>query len=169
MATGTRVSLDDYLRMHFEGECELVDGELRPKPTAAKDHSRVQGRVYSALLRYEQAGDGDALVELSLRLGGTILIPDIAFTRRDQIPDQYNVFDTPPLLCVEVISPSQSFGELYNKCLDYLHWGVPHCWIIDPVKRTAWHLGTDEAPLQVPDEGSLRAGKIEVSLSQLWS
>lgn len=168
MAAGTRVSLEDYFRTHFEGECELVHGELRPKPMGTKDHSRVQGRVYSALLRYEQAGHGDALVELSLRLGETIWIPDVAFTRPDQIPGEYNVFDTPPFLCVEVISPSQSFGELYNKCLGYVHWGVPHCWIIDPVKRTAWEVGADETPLQVPAEGSLRAGEIEVSVAELW-
>jgi Uma2 family endonuclease len=169
MATSTKVSLEDYFRTHFEGECELVNGELRPKPMGTKDHSRVQGRVYSALLRYEQAGHGDALVELSLRLGETILIPDVAFTRPDQSPDQYNVFDTPPFLCVEVISPSQSFGELYNKCLGYLHWGVAHCWIIDPVKRTAWEIGEDEAPLQVSAGGLLRAGEIEVKLGELWS
>jgi len=165
MAVGSRVSLSEYFSACFDGECELVDGALRPKPMGTRDHSRVQGRIYSALLRFEQAGKGEAFVELSLRLDETVLIPDIVFTRPGQIPDQYNVFDTPPLLCVEVISPSQSFGDLYNKCLGYLRWGVSYCWIVDPIKRVGWQLGPDEVPHERSAQDFLEAGEIKIPLS----
>lgn len=168
MAAGTKISLEEYFHTRFEGECELVDGELRPKPMGTDDHSRIQGRIFSSLMRREQAGRGEARVELSLRLGEIVLIPDIVFLRAGQQPDQYRVYDTPPLLCVEVLSPSQGFGELYNKCLRYLHWGVQHCWIIDPLKRLAWQIDSDEYPHELPADGSLRAGEMEVKLSELW-
>src|SRR5882757_4249888 len=117
MAASTRISLEQYFRTHVEGECELVNGELRRKPVGTLDHSRVQARLRDALRRYEQAGKGEAIAEMSLRMDETVLIPDFVFSQAGQEPDEYRVFNTPPQLCVEIISPSQSFGGLYTKCL----------------------------------------------------
>jgi Uma2 family endonuclease len=168
MATSAKISLDQYFRTHVEGDCELVDGELRHKPMGTLDHSRVQARLRDALRRYEQAGRGEAVAEMSLRMDETVLIPDFVFSQPGQEPDEYRVFNTPPQLCVEIISPSQSFGELYTKCLGYLRWGVPHCWIVDPVKRLAWQIGHDEVPHAIPPGGGLEAADIRVTLSELW-
>jgi hypothetical protein len=52
MAVNARISVE-YFTARFDGECELVDGALRPKPAGTRDHSRVRGRIYSALLRFE--------------------------------------------------------------------------------------------------------------------
>jgi Uma2 family endonuclease len=169
MATSTRVSLEEYFRTHYEPECELIDGELRPKPMPTTHHSRMEGRLRDLLRPYEQLGLGEALPELSLLLPGeAVLIPDFVFSRLGQSVDEHDVFDTPPLLCIEVISPSQSFNELYAKCRRYLRWGVPYCWIIDPVRRLAWQLEADEMPREILADGSLRAGEIEVKLADLF-
>ena len=93
MATSTRISLEQYFRTHFEGECELVDGELRPKPMGTLDHSRVQARLRDALRRYEQAGKGEAIAEMSLRMNDTVLVPDFVFSHREQQPDEFRVFN----------------------------------------------------------------------------
>jgi Uma2 family endonuclease len=169
MATGTRLSLEDYFRAHYEGECEFIDGELRPKPMGTGPHSRIQARLQNALRRFEQTGHGEALPEMSLRLpNGDVLIPDVLFSRKDQVFDNRGLFDTPPALCIEILSPSQSFGELYDKCRRYLHWGVPVCWLIDPVKKLAWQIGSDEIPHEVPANGSLQAEIVAVSTSELF-
>jgi len=110
MAASTRISLEQYFRTHVEGECELVDGELRPKPAGTLDHSRIQARLRDALRRYEQAGRGEAIAEMSLRMNDTVLIPGFVFSRPGQEPDEYRVFNTPAQLCVEIISPSQTFS-----------------------------------------------------------
>src|SRR5437879_2460047 len=107
MAT-TRVSLEDYFRTHYEPECELIDGELRPKPMPTGKHSRIQGRLQRLLQPYEELGYGEALPELSLLLPDeAVLIPDLVFSRAGQPFDEHDVLNTPPLLCIEVISPSQ--------------------------------------------------------------
>ena len=169
MATTTRVSLEEYFRTHYEPKCELIDGELRPKPMPTRQHSRMEGRLRDLLRPYEQLGHGEALPELSLLLpGGAVLIPDLVFSLPNQPFDEHDVLNTPPLLCIEVISPSQSFREMYEKCLVYLRWGVSYCWIIDPVKRLAWQIEADEMPHEIPAGGSLRAGDIEVKLSDLF-
>src|SRR5438477_7738353 len=117
MATGTRVSLEEYFRTHYEPECELIDGELRPKPMPTRHHSRMQAKLMKLLGRDEQLARGEALPKLTLLLPDkSVLIPDLVFARPGQSVDEHDVLNTPPLLCIEVISPSQSFKELYEKC-----------------------------------------------------
>jgi Uma2 family endonuclease len=170
MATTTRISLEEYFRTHYEPECELIDGELRPKPMPTGHHSWIQVRLIKLLLADEQLGRGRVWSELSLLLPGeAVLIPDVAFSRPGQRFDEHDVLNTPPLLCIEAISPSQSFNELYEKCRRYLRWGVPYCWIIDPVRRLAWQIEADEMPREILADGSLRAGEIEVKLAELFS
>jgi Uma2 family endonuclease len=170
MATSTRVSLEEYFRTHYEPECELIDGELRPKPMPTGHHSRMQVLLIKLLLACEQLGRGRVWSELSLLLRNeAVLIPDIVFSWPDQPFDGHDVLNTPPLLCIEIISPSQSFRELYEKCVRYLRWGVPYCWIIDPVRRLAWQIEVDEMPREISAAGYLRAGDIEVKLTDLFS
>src|SRR5437762_750289 len=107
MATSTRISLEEYFRTHYEPECELIGGELIPKPMPTGKHSRMEGRLRDLLRPFEQRGYGEALPEMSLLLPGRIvLIPDLVFRLPDQPFDEHDVLDTPPLLCVDVISPS---------------------------------------------------------------
>src|SRR6202011_808008 len=116
MATSTRVSLEEYFRTHYEQECELIDGELRPKPMPTGHHSRMQFQLIMLLSAHGQLGRGRILPELTLLLPGeAVLIPDVVFSWPHQPFDEHDVLDTPPLLCIEVISPSQSFNELYQK------------------------------------------------------
>jgi Uma2 family endonuclease len=170
MATSTRISLEEYFRTHYEPECELIDGEPRPKPIPTRPHSRMQAKLQKLLWSDEKVGRGEALPEQSLLLpDGTVMIPDLVFCLPDQGVDEHQVLNTPPLLCTEIISLSQSFRELYDKCVLYLRWGVPYCWIIDPVRRLAWQIGIDEMPREIRADGSLRAGDVEVKLADLFS
>ena len=168
MATGTRVRLDEYLRTHYEPECELVDGELRQKAMGTHPHARIQKRLVRLLGPYEDSGLGEVLPEINVRMGeDTVLIPDVAFSRSGA-PANPNYLEAPPWLCVEIISPSQTFSEMCDKCRRYLVWGVAHCWIVDPVQRIAWQICKDGAAIEVPANASLRADDIAVSLADLF-
>ena len=41
-----------------------------------------------------------------------------------------------PILCVEVLSPSNSWGEMQQKINEYLSAGVREVWLVDPDTRT---------------------------------
>lgn len=169
MAASTRVSLEEYFQTHYEPECELIEGELRPKPMPTGHHSQMQAKLMKLLWPHEPLGHGEALPELTLLLPDeSVLIPDLVFALPGQRFDEHDVLNTPPLVCIEIISPSQSFGELYEKCRRYLRWGVPYCWIIDPVRHLAWQIEADEMPREIPANGSLRAGEIEIKLAELF-
>ncbi len=43
----------------------------------------------------------------------------------------------PPLIVMEILSPSESFTELSKKLRDYGRMGIPNIWVIDPQTRRA--------------------------------
>ena len=105
-----------------------------------------------------------ALPELTVRISPTkYLVPDVCVA--GGFPGPYPT--EPVQLCCEILSPEDRLGAMLGKCEEYHAWGVPFCWVIDPVKRTAWeyHAGTE--PVRVTP--TLRAGELTVQLEELFS
>ena len=50
---------------------------------------------------------------------------------------------------------------------EYHAWGVPFCWVVDPVKRTAWEYHDAGEPVRVT--AILEADKVSLSLPELFS
>ncbi len=162
---GTLLSLDEYLDRHFEPETELVGGELRPKPLGTPLHSNICARLVVLLAKL--AGLPRTHVELSLRVGNDVLIPDVCVLRDKKKQLYRDILAEPPLLCIEVVSPSQRPSEMLAKCERYRDFGVPFCWVVDPVSKRAWesHAGAPVAE----QTSTLTAGELTVSLSELFS
>jgi Uma2 family endonuclease len=158
----TLVSVEEYLRRTEKPYCEYIDGVLYPKPMPTTLHSRTQKAV---IWLVEKQGV-EALPELTVRLSGTrFLIPDVIAGHGIQGP-----YPTEPvLLCVEILSPEDRLGAMLAKCEQYHVWGVPFCWVIDPEKQTGWEYHQGGEPLRVAPEGVLRAGKIAIQLTELFS
>lgn len=95
----------------------------------------------------------DGTVEL---MAGLVRIPDVAFTSWDRLPGRrYPTTPIPrlaPNLAAEVLSRSNTPGEMAVKRQDYFTAGVELVWEIDPVARTVvvytsvTHLTTLSAP-----------------------
>ena len=132
MATALRISLEEYLRSHYEPECELIGGELFQKRMGTLEHMDMEDAVRQILKRFQERGLGGVAHELSVRRGDEVRIPDVVFVAPNA-KFQDGILVGPPLLCVEILSPSQRPSELFAKCEAYHAWGVPYCWIIDPV------------------------------------
>lgn len=163
MATIARIPIDEYLRSHYEPECELIEGELEQKPMGTIEHMNVERALILALNNYEHLGR--PLPELSIRISqNTVLIPDFAFVRHP-VPTS-GILELPPLLCVEVLSPSDRFSATLAKMERYRAFGVDHCWIIDPLQKTAWVVSPDGRPYEQRE--TLRAGELEIPLSALF-
>ena len=73
---GVLLSLDEYLDRSFERATELIAGELRPKPRGTDRHSETCVWLSALLLRH--VGRSRTRVELSLRIGDEVLIPDLS-------------------------------------------------------------------------------------------
>ena len=160
MSNVTLVPVAEYLRLTEKPNREYRDGVLFPKSMPTKLHSIIQ-RVLMTLLPNQGA---QPFPELTLCLSSTkYLIPDIAVA--DDFPGPYPT--EPVRLCCEILSPDDRLGTMLAKCEEYHAWGVPFCWVIDPVKKAAWeyHLGGEPSRVS----GSLRAGDIAVKLDHLFA
>ncbi len=45
---------------------------------------------------------------------------------------------TPPLLCIEVLSPEDRMSDMQDKIDDYLAMGVQSVWVVNPKRRKAF-------------------------------
>ena len=116
---------------------ELIEGNIVAKMAPQRFHSKTQ----RALLRYlEEWGEsrGEVGIEWSVILQRRgkdwVPIPDLLFVFQEHLPE--NLGDepcpVPPDLAIEIISPSQTFGEMAEKAMDYLNAGVLRVWVVDP-------------------------------------
>jgi len=160
----TLVSVEEYLARTEKPNAEYEDGVVSPKPMPSFSHSELE---YSATRLLREQG-AIALPELTVRVSTRpmkFLVPDVAVVRR--IEGDY--LTEPAILCIEILSPEQRLGEMLAECEQYHAWGVPYCWVIDPGKRTAWEYHKDLEPVKVAPNGTLRAGDLGVSPSDLFA
>ena len=62
-----------------------------------------------------------------------VRIPDVVVSEMP-LPDE-EVFTSPPYLCIEVMSPDDTLAALQDRIDEYLRFGVPNVWVIDPSSR----------------------------------
>ena len=126
MATGTLITAEQYLAMHFDQwEPELVHGEVVERPMPNRLHAKIQH-----LLELRLTGAGDCYPGLRLRLNrDTIRVPDISVFAE---PQHELMPSNPPLIIVEVISPDDRHQDLVLKLEQYRKWGVTYVWAVEP-------------------------------------
>jgi Uma2 family endonuclease len=116
---------------------ELVDGVLLMSPSPRPLHQRVVARVLVALT-LACPRDCEVLpapVDVVLA-DDTVLIPDVVIGHRTAYTDRALV--GPPVLAVEVISPSSRLIDTQLKRARLEQAGCAHYWLIDP-QRPAVH------------------------------
>ena len=144
MATKTLMTAEELHTLPGGGErYELVNGEPREMPVPNPDHSYVGSHATRDLTIFvEQHELGVALVTPSFRLRRNpdqTRIPDVAFLRREvweTLNRRAAVIDGVPDLAVEIVSPSDTYGSVREKALEWLEAGARMVWVVDPLSRT---------------------------------
>ena len=93
-------------------------------------------------------------------------VPDVCAVKSDSPVEQ--ILTRPPFLCVEILSKDDRMSEMQERIADYLLFGVPHVWLLDPRTRRAYTY-TAEGMHEVKD-GVLRTRgpDIAVPLAELF-
>jgi Uma2 family endonuclease len=122
--------------------CELIEGVLLEKAMGFSESgiAVLLGGLLSAFVIPRNLGlvtGPDGTVELMANL---VRIPDVAFTSWDRFPGRRRptspIPRLVPNLAVEVLSISNTPGEMRAKRQDYFDAGVELVWEIDPRTRT---------------------------------
>lgn len=145
MSTTIPVPLADYLGHTMQPDCEYLDGHLVERNVGEIGHGDAQGRTYAFVLL--NGGGVWAGVEIRVQVRpDRFRVPDVVIVRGGRPTGR--IITVPPEVAVEVLSPEDRAADVQDKIDDYLRFGVPAVWLIDPERQRAWmrtHAGSREA------------------------
>ena len=129
-------TVEEYCSLGFDWPSELVRGKVvlempRPKPL----HGMIVARLSYRLYPWAVANGFLAVAEAGMRIGPdplTVRGPDLFVASAKPDGDLSEFASEPPILCIEVRSPTNSLRELREKAEEYLDCGVQIVWIVDP-------------------------------------
>jgi Uma2 family endonuclease len=135
---------------------ELIDGGLIVSPAPGRLHQRVALRLAMLLVQACPPEFEVMIAPFGIVFGDdTELQPDVLVARRADLTDKN--LPAPPVLAVEVLSPSTRIIDSHVKRERFERAGTPAFWVVDPVARPdearliAWELGDDGRYRQVAD------------------
>jgi len=132
------ITIDQFLRRDYESEreCEFVDGSLEERTGGEMAHGILHVEVGVWFHKHRDEWKIDCLMSYSVWVSPTrIRVPDLVITS-DRLREGIRV--TPPLLCVEILSPEDEPVRLLPRLADLAAMGVANIWLLDPAQRTAF-------------------------------
>jgi Uma2 family endonuclease len=163
MTTAQLVSVEEYLHTSFEYDAEYVEGKIVYRSLPQLNHSEMQGNLYSALREEGRSFGYKVWPELRIRTmrdPARFRVPDLCLTLGK--PDE-QILTSPPFLCIEILSPEDSALELRMKIDEYLAFGIPYVWVIDPTSGTG-EIYTPDRVARITN-GQITAGQVRVDLT----
>jgi Uma2 family endonuclease len=153
-----------------EYHVELIDGREVQKPLPKNLHAFIQSYLIRVLGARLSGQKYRVLPELNVFCGEDRLVPDITVAARKAEYRDGDLAD-PALLCVEIVSPGQTFSALVDRAERLLKSGTPACWLIWPERRQAWTYtaenireATEVLSASLGDEDS-----IEITVAEMWA
>jgi len=136
MATVTLISIDKYLRTGYDPDVEFVDGFLKKRAASFSTHGLLQALLGAQIM--SRGKEWHVKVAFGVRTQvapNHVRLPDVVVGLRRKWPE---TLVEPPLVVIEVISPSDAYGEIEEKIAEYQAMGIPNIWLIHPTKRLGW-------------------------------
>ncbi len=153
--TTQKLTFEEYLTYEdgTDTRYELVDGELKPMSVGTGIHAFIIDFLadrFKEVLSDIEAAHGQSCKVLAGSIGvqsprggrqNTSRIPDITILPLDQALSMLNreavigLNEPPPLLVVEVVSPSTKTEDYRAKRLEYNVLNISEYWIVDPLSE----------------------------------
>ena len=145
MSTITQpMTADELFMMKRDGfRYELVKGELRKMSPAGSEHGAIIVNLTLLLGQHVKANNLGVVfgAETGFKIAmspDTVRAPDIAFVRRERIPESgipKEFWPGAPDLAVEVLSPDDRAKKVNEKIDDWLASGASAVWVVNPKRR----------------------------------
>lgn len=145
-----KISLEDWLQNPVDNT-EWVNGELVEKHGMTLKRSRVQSRLVRYWGNYVEANGigGEVYTEVPCRTNKRGRIPDVAYLTPELV-EQYGDEKVLPQsfpLIAEIVSPTDSAEELFDKVNEYHHSGSLEVWLVLPESRWIIVIGEQQQAL----------------------
>lgn len=137
MASATLISASEYLATSYRPDCDLVDGQLIERNMGEFDHGKLQLAMGTWFHIHQREWNIHAITEQRVQVNpDRFRIPDVCVISRTRPVEQ--IITHPPLICIEVLSKDDTLRGMQARVDDYLTFGVPNIWILDPETRRAY-------------------------------
>jgi Uma2 family endonuclease len=132
--TAMPTAIEEYLDTDYSPDREFVDGAVVERHLGEQTHSICQfnvtfslGRRYPKLL---------ILPEQRVRTtANRCRIPDVLVALQKSPTE---VFETAPLICIEILSRRDEMSNVLEKLEEYAAAGVRYIWVFDPRRKKAF-------------------------------
>lgn len=146
---------------------ELVEGSVVREPMPSFGHGSASVKIARLLGNWvEPRGLGEVVGECGFVLRrdpDTVRGPDAAFVSAERLATwngEGPFFEGAPDLAVEVLSPSNTRGEVERKVREYLAAGARRVWVVDPASRSVTVHRSGVAPRRLGQEDALDGGDV---------
>jgi len=162
------LSIDEYLHTSYHPDVHFVDGEIEERNLGEYDHAKLQSLITTLFTNNEEAWGTDAVTEQRIRINSSrVRICDLAILRTETPREP--VTQTPPYICIEILSPEDRLSRAEKVLADYFAMGVPNIWLIDPIRRIAYTYGSKGLQQEESSILSVRNTPIRVDLAAVFA
>jgi Uma2 family endonuclease len=131
------MTIEEYLNTSYHPDRQFVDGQVIERNLGLRSHSAMQGELIVYLHSLSPELEIEAFLSVRVQVSPTrIRVPDVTVIKKSQF--QGEIFAAPPHLCIEVLSKEDTMDYMQEKIDDYLRFGVPYIWIINPYLRKGY-------------------------------
>jgi len=148
---------------------ELIDGVVMMSPRPAKKHQDISGNLYFEMRNALKNTPCKPLLEVDLALKHDVLVPDLMVLCNDTMEGTRQT--TPPLIVVEIVSPSSTSRDYMLKRLKYQQLGIQEYWIVSPDDKCVWVIHYAQGVEQHYCDGMVQSAvlpELAVNLEQIF-
>ena len=168
VTTPALMSIEEYLRTSFKPDCHFVDGVVEERTLGELPHSTLHTELAYWFRLNQATWRAKAKTEQRIRVSANkVRVPDICLISDDAPREAVTV--TPPILCIEILSPEDRLRRAEKVLEDYRVMGVSQSWLLDPIQQIAYTYNESGLNLFNGDRLELAGTPIYLVLSDLFA
>lgn len=162
------VPVEEYLRTSYRPDRDYVDGVVEERSLGEYEHGKIQSKLDRILGNREIEWGIDVVVECRLQVGPSrYRVPDVMVLRRGTKVSR--IVREAPLLCIEVLSPEDTWTKMRARLNDYLGMGVEHVWCFDPDAREVRRYSAEGFTKIAESELTVAGTAIRVNVAEVFA
>ncbi len=162
------VSVQEYLHADYEPDLDYVDGRLEDRHVGEHDHGYIQALLTTIFTNNRRDWGVHTVTDVRVQVAPTrFRVPDVSVLRAGD--PRSPVLRQPPFIAIEILSPEDRLSRFTEKLDDYVAFGVPNIWVLDPQKRRGAHYGDGRLVWMGEGELTVPGTPIRVVVSELFA
>lgn len=129
----SQLSVQDYLKMTCDPDCEYVEGVVEERAVGERDHAAWQDALLAWFREHKRAWNIFVYPELRIQVAeDRFRVPDVTILSREAPREQ--IITHAPLAVFEILSPEDTMTRMLEKLADYERMGIGAIWVVEPKK-----------------------------------